>query len=223
MTTLYDIWLRDSPGDFAAGVLLLARHDGAKHLTRTTWQRLQTLAATGDYIGTYNQGKLENALRATLPAVALAKAGNAPTALPPVPVPPPAPHPSPLTSDKAIALHKEHAHVHALMVAATTDEERAEHARDIMERIIPALDAEYDRLRAAQSPGDFKSPGDSEAVPVVAPKPAADFKKLQSLRSRISTLRKKIPLEKDPKRKAKLEQELSDKITERERLDAELA
>lgn len=221
--TLYDIWLRDSPGDFAAGVRLLAQHDGAKHLTRTTWARLQTLAATGDYVGTYNQGKLEGALQ----KVDIAPDAVPQPALSPPPpvvapeVPPPAPHPSPLTSDKAIALHKEHAHVHALMVAATTDEERAEHARDIKERIVPALDAEYDRLRAAQSnptpdPSPEKEGGRST-------KTASSFKKLQSLRSRISTLRKKIPLEKDPKRKAKLEQELSDKITERERLEAELA
>ena len=208
--TLYDIWQRDHAADFAAGVRLLAQHDGAKYLTRTTWLRLQTLAATGDYIGTYNHGKLEGALQ----KVDIAQDADAPTTLPTKPpavplVPAPA-APGKLTSDKAIALHKEHAHVHALMVSATTDEDRAAAAILIMEGIRPELDKEYDRLRG-------NAP---DSAPVVEDN---KVKKLLSVRSSISALKGKINKAKDPAKKAKLEKQLADKIAEKERLEAELA
>lgn len=34
---------------------------------------------------------------------------------------------------------------------ATTDEQRGQYAREILERIIPALDAEYNRIREEES------------------------------------------------------------------------
>ncbi len=242
MNTLHDIWQHHYDSDFAAGVRLLVEHNPSA-VTSNILRRLQELAFTpGSYVGEYEKGKLRNALQGTVvdtppppppptggefvetTATEKAPGTRAIAVMPPL-------HSGDgkgLTSDLAIALHKEHSHVHALLVAATTDEQRAEYSRDIMERIIPALDAEYDRLReAAKSGGDFKSPPDSEdntsPGPILNAGDARAFKKLQSVRSRISTLRKKIPLEKDPKRKAKLEQELETKQAEKERLEAELS
>lgn len=134
------------------------------------------------------------------------------------------------TSDRARALHKAHSRAHALMSAAKTDEERAQYAREIMEDILPALDAEYDRLRAEAA---AKERGETEASTATEPDAptgpilnAADtrtFKKLQSVRSRISTLKGKIKSEKDPAKKAKWQKELQDKTAERDRLEKELA
>lgn len=234
MSTLHDIWQHHYDSDFAAGVRLLVEHNPGA-VTKQILTRLRMLASGADYIGEYERGKLAYALHLTLlPAdldapqpVREKISANPPAAQQEVRVTTDAPDEK-LRSDLAIALHKEHSHVHALLVAATTDEQRAEYARDIKERIIPALDAEYDRLReAAKSGADLKSRPDAEdnttPGPILTAGDARAFKKLQSVRSRISTLRKKIPTEKDPKRKLKLEQELETKLAEKERLENELS
>jgi len=240
MTTLHDIWQHHYDSDFAAGVRLLVEHNPGS-VTSNILRRLQELAFTpGSYVGEYEKGKLRNALQGTVvdtPTPAIPPTGGEfveTTATEKAPgtraiaVMPPL-HSGDgkgLTSELAVALHKEHSHVHALLVSATTDEQRAEYSRDIMERIIPALDAEYDRLRAESkremTPNDAM-PNDESPAPILTAGDARAFKKLQSVRSRISTLRKKIPQEKDPKRKLKLEQELEEKLAEKERLEAELA
>lgn len=38
-----------------------------------------------------------------------------------------------------------------MLTMATTDEQRGQYAREILERIIPALDAEYNRIREEES------------------------------------------------------------------------
>ena len=226
--TLHDIWQRDHAGDFAAGVALLVQHN-PNAVAKAILARLQTLAATGAYVGNYEQGKLAYALQGSLASAQTpdARQGDAmrktkDQSLKTAHEPPPPTQPDPkLTSEKAIALHKEHAHVHALMVAAATDDERAKYARDIMQRIIPALDAEYDRLRAAQSGAPIQV-DNTGLAPILTTSTAADYKKLQSVRSRISTLKGKIKKETDPKKKAKWERELETKIAERERLEEKL-
>lgn len=247
MTTLLHIWQTHYHSDFAAGVRLLTEHNPGA-VTRAILARLQTLAATGDYVGRYEQGKLEYALHNTsieAPPAPPGRGGDAPApgvpgvastttaatsviteAMSTTPHPPNGGAGGGLTSDLARTLHKEHAHVHALMVAATTDEERLKYACDIMLRIMPALDAEYDRLRAEASPNVRPAEtADDEAIgrPILNNTDARAFKKLQSVRSRISTLRKKIAAEKDPGKKAKWEHELEAKIAERERLENELS
>lgn len=135
-------------------------------------------------------------------------------------------NPESLTSDTAKALHKRQSHLHALLTAATTDAERARISKEIMEDIAPALDVEYDRLRALKSGAVTEPPPAAEpaSAPSLTKGNAADFKKLQSVRSRISRLKNElIPAAKDAKRKTKLEKELSDKIQERERLEKMLA
>ncbi len=128
-----------------------------------------------------------------------------------------------VSSPLAKSLHKRHDHVHALLTAAKTDEERAKYAKEIMEDIVPALDAEYDRLRAGvQAEPVAVHPGSIPGT-ILSTGDARTFKKLQSVRSRISTLKGKIKTEKNPDRKAKLQQELEDKTTEKERLENELA
>lgn len=244
--TLYDIWQRDHTGDFAAGVALLVQHNPSA-VTKGILVRFQTLAATGAYVGNYERGKLAYALQRSAAAGSpgappvdgrpiLSRSESSRSASPieggkgvEQTAPPPSAPDAKLTSEKAIALHKEHAHVHALMVAAPNETTRAELARQIMDHIIPALNEEYDRLRAAPSPLEGGQGGENGEVdntgiaPILNANSAADFKKLQSVRSRISTLRGKIKKEKDPKKKAKREQELETKIAERERLENELS
>lgn len=229
MTTLLHIWQTRYHSDFAAGVRLLTEHNPGA-VTRSILARLQTLAATGDYVGRYEQGKLEYALHNTrLDADESAFSEKTGKAEAPRAVPTPEQvqqqhDPATLTSDRAKGLHKEHAHVHALMVAATTDEERGRYAADIMQRIIPALDAEYDRLRAEASAkaSPTGTDGDAPIAPILNATDARAFKKLQSVRSRISTLRKKIAEEKDRDKKAKWQRELEKKEVERDRLQTEL-
>ena len=233
--TLFDIWTRDHASDFAAGVRLLAANGGEKHLTRLVWQHIQVLAYGGGYVDRYYTEKLGYALQqcnptpgpspegrgdALRPASDNKDAGNVVDSTPPLP----RKEGPGVTSDKAKAMHKEHAHVHALMVSADTDEKRAEYARDIKERIILALDAEYDRLRAGVSP-PLEGSGEADAIsrPVLDAADANAFKKLQSVRSRISALKGKIAKEKDPKRRAELERQLTEKETERDMLQEALS
>ncbi len=139
-----------------------------------------------------------------------------------------------MTSPLAKALHKEHGHLHALLVAATTDADRARYAREIMERIVPALDAEYDRLRSNPTADPSPEGRGGAFVPVLAGTDAGLghstlprgegsavglLRKLASLRSRISTLRKRLSTETDAARRAKLEAELEAKTAEKERLE----
>ena len=108
------------------------------------------------------------------------------------------------------------------MVAADTVEDRAEHAREIMERIIPTLDAYYDRQRngtpeAESDPAtayNFKYQVNGMAS-VVEINPT---RKLHSIRTRISKLKKLIPDAPTLARKTQLEAELEDKLAEENRL-----
>ena len=224
MTSLLKIWEFHYNSDFAAGVRLLANHDGERHLTKLTFQRLQVLAVSGSTPDAYNLGKLTGALakiengdtvtfttgthEQPAKVVFVAPSAKMPDAS------------SPITSAKAKALHKEQAHHHALMVAADSDNERGEHAGEIL-RISKDLDTEYDRLRAQLNPGI-----EEELEPAPSPKPeqsAADLRRLNSLRSRSAHIRNKLLPKASGKRLADLEKELEKKAAEIQRLENQLA
>jgi hypothetical protein len=222
MTSLLKIWEFHYNSDFAAGVRLLANHDGERLLTKLTFQRLQVLAVSGSAPDAYNLGKLTGALakieigenyfpepiEQPVKKVFVAPSVQVPDAS------------SPITSAKAKALHKEQAHHHALMVAADNDNERGEHAGEIL-RISKDLDTEYDRLRAQLNPGI-----EEELEPAPSPKPeqsAADLRRLNSLRSRSAHIRNKLLPKASGKRLADLEKELEKKAAEIQRLENQLA
>lgn len=249
MNTLLDTWKKDHASDFAAGVRLLIAHK-PDAVTKNILSRFQKLIATGIKPNKYEVGKLYDALlkisnpvgmpsasapATNTPSSTPQEAAPAPAAeqqsAPPVSLPvPPLPSDSDpvLTSALAKSLHKEHAHIHALMVSATTDADRARYAKDIIERIIPALDREYDRLRATASGTEPAAQEENEMNttpgPILNSTDMANFKRLQSVRSRISRLKNElIPQADDAKRKAKLEKELAEKLAEKEKLEAALA
>lgn len=215
MTTLYDIW----DGNFAAGVALLARHGGSPAITRLAWERLQTIAATGGHVDAYNSGKLETALRSVISQSPAEKEGPVPD----IEVATSITETSAVAAtDRTRALHKLHSHHHALMVAATTDEERGEHARKIMREILPELDAEYDRIRAGATAEPPPKTVEREQGPVL--NTMQMMKRLASVRTRIARLKNHlIPEAPDKKRRAQLEKELTEKTAEKERLENELA
>lgn len=223
-TTLLKIWEYHYASDFAAGVRLLVEHDGGKYLTKQAFQRLQMMAVSGAPADGYNLGKLTAALakvsmyevvnlvqNPSPPSIedTLTKYSQKDNDGDETSVAPPK-----LRSDLAIALHKEQSHYHSLMVAATSDKERGEHAGEIL-RISGELDDEYDRLRG-DKPRDMPSPRK-------AAKSADGLRRLQSLRSRIARLINQLIPQASGPRKAELEKELEMKKAEAQRLVTELS
>lgn len=248
--SLHTIWEQDHSRDFAAGLALL-RANNPQAVTANILAAWERKAAIGKGINRYDIGKLAEALQKPLPTLSPSQVSSALQEQPgPVTTPPssrtelpatqpvesiPAPQDPKLTSNEAKRLHKDHAHYHALMVTATTDEERAMYARKIMDDINPALDREYDRLRAlaaATLTGTVPSTSETEEPepdtihttpgPILNSGDMADYKKLQSIRVRLSNLKKIIPTTKDARKKAKLEKEQATKIAEKDRLEARL-
>lgn len=243
--TLYQIWQTIYAGDFAQGVTLLATHNPGA-VTRNIMGRFQKIVSSGKGLSRYEENKLSDALQKTIiqpgtkfPLNAATNTAGyaaavdtpppaadpaAPAALPAAPAAEAAAEPV-LTSDAAKALHKEEAHLHALLTKAETDKARADLADQIM-NVRKALDAEYDRLRAAQAnpAPEAEAPLHSTPGPILNKADAADYKKLLSVRARITTLRNRLipAAANDPKRKEKLEKELKAKLAERDRLEAKL-
>lgn len=221
-TNLLQIWEYHYASDFASGVRLLVEHDGGKYLTKQAFQRLQMLAVSGGPVDGYNLGKLMGALaKVTMHEVVnLVQNPSAPSIEDALTMysekdneeaPDAA---KKLTSPRAIALHKEQSHHHALMVAADTDKERGEHATEIL-RISGELDDEYDRLRG-DTPRDMPPPRK-------AAKATEGLRRLQSLRTRIARLSNQLIPAASGERKADLEKELELKQAEAQRLVNELA
>ncbi len=220
--TLFDTWQHDYAGEFHYGVALLVAHcPGA--VTAKIRERLQHLAATGQFPDGYMAGKLENALRDN-PTPNPSPKGEGGLIAAPVEVggvewkrPEQAPLPFGGGAgggvDLARPLHKLHSHHHALLVSATTDETRAEQARKIMEEIIPNLDAIYDAARN----GDPHPPAPSSQ----AEKSGVDLiRRLQSLRTRVARIRNQLlPAVLNLARKAELEKELETKLAEITRIE----
>ena len=226
MTNLFDIWQDKHPGgDYAAGVRLL-QEAGWGGLTPKIQQDLLAAMITGVWTP-HLKGKVESGLkrcRATKPTEeTTATEPIKPTTTPDRPVAPPSSHPAEgrkLSSPTAIKLHKKHSHLHALMVAAKNDRERGRLAKEIMEKILPALDREYDRLRAGASPD-----ADNTTNPDETPRtPVEMIKRQNSLRARTSRLRNHlIPNASSLARKQELQAELEAKETELNNLTALLA
>lgn len=237
MKSLYDVWLTTSPDqDFSAGVQLITQYaPGA--VTAKILSRLRSIALSGAEPGEYELGKLDAALRDTPAPPVIRIASEAP-------VLPMFGNPAWLASVVHIAsdapalttirmaknqtgagdwrqgievakpLHKAHSHHHALMVSATSDEQRADHARKIMEDILPKIDRIYDGARA----GEAVEENTDKEPPVGNP-----LRRLQSLRTRVSRLRNQlIPGASNSTRRAALEAELKQKLVEIEALEAQV-
>ena len=86
-------------------------------------------------------------------------------------------------------------------------------AREIMEEILPQLDAYYDKQRAALNTDPDDATTDSEEIPPPVPpeKNTDPLKKLLSMRARCSKIKKLLTTITEPTRKAQLEAELAEK------------
>lgn len=175
--------------------------------------RLQARAISGAEPDEYELGKLENALKETeFPKLHTIEITTGTQEQDPVIA---EVTPTTITSAAAKSLHKLHGHVHAQMTMATTNEERADLARQIMVEIVPKLDAEYDRLRG----------NDKEETPDTADQQSDTtplFRKLQSLRARISRLKNEIIPAATGARLAKYQQELEEKTAKKEAIELQL-
>lgn len=188
----------------------------ARHtLTSKVAARLRLIVSGAEKPDAHNLQKLSAALarcpkigaKAEKPAGAQAEEGTETGTLAPQP---------PLTSAKAKRLHKEQAYHHAMMVSASTDQERAEHAERVLQ-LSKQLDIEYDRLRSGKEE-EQSTPAASQASDNYA-----TLKRLNSLRARIAKLRNKLIPKAVGKRLADLEAELASKQAEKERLENAIA
>lgn len=91
---------------------------------------------------------------------------------------------------EAKALHKRHSYLHAKLTIVQSNQERFELAKMIMEKVIPALDDIYDQIREWESTGTLPNEPDHDQEALK--KGALMYKKLESLRPRISKLKKWI-------------------------------
>lgn len=211
--TLYDIWESGGYG-FERGVNLLVKH-APKALTSKALQTLRLLAASGEAPSDYYLEKMRYALEQSpapetfdlkpyteprptatqggfTTSITFTKSAFHPTGAIEIRVP------------EAKDLHKQHSHYHALMVTAETDQERGEYARTIMEQVIPELDRLYDAARARNAGEPVEEPP--------APATTSDFRRLQSLRTRVARLRNQLIPAASGARRAQLEQELTEKL-----------
>ena len=144
--TLLQLWESQHIGDYAAALDLLP----PRALPPALEARIATMVARGVGLPAYERGKMENALAARPAAIATAPP-------PPPPTPPTKPHTTittaaaPITTPHAKALHKQHAHLHALMVqaalSATPDQSvLADYATQIV-GLTTELDTIYNALK----------------------------------------------------------------------------
>lgn len=213
--TLLEVWKNKYHSDFASGVQLLKEHNPAV-VTRIIMARFHEIIFNNSKPSEYELGKLAGALSKTPTPEFTPLEKALVSQITPAPAQEEIKEPvkTTISTARAKELHKRHGHVHAQMVLAQTDDERAKHATEIMGTIVPELDAEYDNWVVGDPPAQQtpKKPGLS----------GAKLRELQSLRSRISRLQKSlIPSQKDKAKKAKLEAELANKISRKEQIEAE--
>jgi len=120
---------------------------------------------------------------------------------------------------KAIPYHKRYSHLKAslythAMVNQPDQVELFNIAKEIMKEVIPKLDSIYDDIRDWESTGEIPDMPKSEAEEKVI----AQMKRMRSLRSRISQLKKKLKGELDEINRMNYEQELTEKELEMELL-----
>lgn len=226
-------------GDFAAGVHLLKKHNPGL-VTKQIMQKLLMAVLSGDPTN-YLLGKLADALRkfdidAEMEEADAPDWGNGLYILPAenedsqdepeaegdeaertaaLPHYREVPKGNTPLHQLAKTLHKEHSHYHALLVSAETDEARAELAAKIM-AITSRLDTVYADLRE----GKTSTPDLIAAAAANDGKNGADaLRKLQSLRSRVSQLRKMVGAPKYAAKKEAYELELKEKLAEIAKLE----
>jgi len=150
-------------GTFGQGMSLLAR-TGEDH---ATFAKLSPYLK-GHFVPESAKGKLQVTLSNWVKRQPVSEQSECPTPAPaavsaPSVIPTPASNakviPDSIAAIKvqAVALHKRHSFVNSQMHQATTDEERLKYATEIMEVIIPTLDAKYDAIRAWEKDGELPS------------------------------------------------------------------
>lgn len=207
---LSERWELEHDSDFAAGVELLRPHWRGL-VTLRVFDRMCSLATSGGYVESLMRDKLRDALceievEESEPIAAIESPTNITVETTEV-----ATTGDVKATPETIALHKRHSHHHALMVAAKDDDERAFHATIIMEDILPELDRLYDLQRGVEM---TEKPTNVEN-PVIGD----NYKKLHTIRTRISTLKREIPKAKTIERKAELTKQLEEKEAEKNRLE----
>lgn len=221
MSTLYEYW-QALGSDFATGVALLPRNSG---MIPRIFAQLQAIAANGTEPTPYLREKLEYALSKLpapegseeylLPALSNPDTGQHDIIMAALEIKPEQDY----TGDDAgldrdhplwpqvVDLHKEHSHYHALMVAATDNPQRAGYAGKIINEILPEIDRLCDIIRSGY------------AVEV-APSVSNSLRKLLTLRSRVSRLHRLIEEADSTEKRKKYEDELEEKKTQIEALEA---
>jgi hypothetical protein len=122
-----------------------------------------------------------------------------------------------LLRSEAKLLHKTHSLVHARMVDATKDEMRYGFAKQIMEEIIPSLDAIYDKIRGWQDTGELPPATTSNRDRYIIEK----MLRRNSLKSRISRINSTMGKGMNEVEKMKLQKELLEKEVELKEIDEE--
>lgn len=228
MKTLLQIWQHHYDSDFKAGVKLLIDHEGEQYLSRQTAARLRLLASSDQKPDAYNLGKLQHALSKIKLDETTATFTTGMDPEPESKIIWTAGHPpvsniqaqgKVATSAKAKHLHKSHSHYHTLLVNAESDVARAEHAENVLD-ITRQLDEEYDRLRESAILDNQTA---DMPPPPAAPSSAAELRKLQSLRARVSHIKNKLIPKSSGKRLADLEKELEKKQAEIQRIEPDIA
>lgn len=120
--------------------------------------------------------------------------------------------------EQAKSLHKTHALIHARMVDAIADEDRFAFASQIMEDIVPSLDAIYDKIRAWQDTGELPPATIANRDRYIIEK----MLRRNSLKSRISRLTAMLTKKMPDQEKMKLEKELLEKEVELKEIEVEL-
>lgn len=125
-----------------------------------------------------------------------------------------------LLRSRARKLHKRQALIHAQLGQVETDGERYELALELMEDVVPALDALYDQIRAWKETGELpvSAKPDGDLVQATVKK----MQRLGSLASRISRLKALLkghtlqPIERQDYEKELLEKKVEEKELRKE-------
>lgn len=215
MGTLYDTYLQLTDRSFASAVRLIRQH-APKAVTPRILMRFEQIVVSGSAPGEYDWGKAEAAMRASPPGPTSAESTGNRGNVAGTPDADQGANASekPASVGAARALHKQHSHYHAIMVSTTDKATRADAARRIMCEILPALDAHYSSAPTGTTP-----PPPSET----APGGEALLRRLQSLRTRVSRLRKHlIPSAGSDARRISLEKELALKLVQIQGIENDL-
>jgi len=175
-------WLSDPERSFSEGTMLFMKHGGQKRLAA---QMMAKIDDPNDYLIqklVYLMEKMAGTKAAKVAQndIPVTKQQSGPTT--PIIIQAISTRSIP---EEAKAFHKEHGYVHEQMRSAKTDADRLTHAKNIMEVIIPSLDAIY------QGKPLPKSTGTTASIPEELTELQIS-KKIDLLVSQISKCRAKI-------------------------------